>query len=661
MMRLKRGFLVLAAAAMVTAVMSGCPGGGNREPPPDIRISLDRQGTQNLGSAFYGYQADVLTPFEVTVINEGTHETGELSVDLGGSPAFEVSSATIGSIAAGDTGRFTITPVVGLGIATHSAVVTVSGANDISEFFVATFTVNERPPRGIELVGVGASHAFPALAQGYLANALTPLNVIVRNVGLEPTGDLTVAVTGANFETSVATISSLAVDAEGNFNVSPIEGLTEGTHSATVTVSGTAGLDPVSFGVTFRVSVPSEISMVEGGTGVSFAILSDGTLWSWGNNTDGMAGTGIAGNVQATPAQVYGGLEGWVHVSSRNLHTLAIREVAGGRHLYAWGNSQHGRLGIAGATGNVDRPTRVGTDTDWQYVSAGGTFSVGIKTDGTLWFWGNRLYGGWGGMGVTDNVLVPTRLGTLDGWVAVSAGIGAVGAIRQVGTERWLYMWGANSGGELGPGILPVSDSTPGEEVIGPTEPVRLGTDGNWESISIGNSFALAIRSVGTERHLYSWGRTGRFLWHEQPPPQWVIDEGLEEPDGDGRLGQGPATTELVQTPTRVGNYTDWHSASAGYLFGVGLRGTSGDLRLMGWGSNLYGRAGQGIESDTVRTFVPTQIGTDTDWTFATASSNSHGLAIRPPLLFGWGSNTSRELGLPGDESRTSPVQITVP
>jgi len=81
----------------------------------------------------------------------------------------------------------------------------------------------------------------------------------------------------------------------------------------------------------------------------------------------------------------------------------------------------------------------------------------------------------------------------------------------------------------------------------------------------------------------------------------------------------------------------------------------------MGWGSNHSGRAGQGIDSIAVRTLVPTQIGTNTDWTFATASSNNHGLAIRSSLLFGWGTNNERALGLPGDESRTSPVQITVP
>jgi len=262
-MRLKRGILVLAVAAVVAAVMSGCPGGGGSgEPPPDpdFRITLDRQGTHNLGAVFHGYQADVLLPFEVTVTNAGAQATGQLSIALGGSTAFAVSPTVMVSIAAGSTGRFTVMPVTGLNVGTHSATVTVSGQNNINASFVASFTVNERPPRGITLVGItGGAHDFPALLEEYAAHALTPFNVVVRNIGLEATGDLTVAVSSDDFEATVATIPSLAVDAEGGFAVSPIVGLTEGLHSAMVTVSGTAGLAPVSFDMTFRVDAVRDI------------------------------------------------------------------------------------------------------------------------------------------------------------------------------------------------------------------------------------------------------------------------------------------------------------------------------------------------------------------------------------------------------------------
>jgi len=33
---------------------------------------------------------------------------------------------------------------------------------------------------------------------------------------------------------------------------------------------------------------------------------------------------------------------------------------------------------------------QIGTDTDWKTVSAGGKFSVALKTGGSLWAWGDN-------------------------------------------------------------------------------------------------------------------------------------------------------------------------------------------------------------------------------------------------------------------------------
>jgi len=70
-------------------------------------------------------------------------------------------------------------------------------------------------------------------------------------------------------------------------------------------------------------------------------------------------------------------------------HTVAIK--ANGT-LWAWGWSHHGELGNATAS-DSDTPVQVGTDGDWQSVSAGYWHTAAIKNNGTLWTWGSNQNG----------------------------------------------------------------------------------------------------------------------------------------------------------------------------------------------------------------------------------------------------------------------------
>jgi len=38
-------------------------------------------------------------------------------------------------------------------------------------------------------------------------------------------------------------------------------------------------------------------------------------------------------------------------------------------------------------------PVRVGTDYDWEFVTASDYHALGIKTDGSLWAWGDNQFG----------------------------------------------------------------------------------------------------------------------------------------------------------------------------------------------------------------------------------------------------------------------------
>ncbi len=61
----------------------------------------------------------------------------------------------------------------------------------------------------------------------------------------------------------------------------------------------------------------------------------------------------------------------------------------------------------------------MGTDTNWLDIDLG-SHSLGLKTNGTLWAWGDNYYGQLGD-GSTTNKNIPTQVGTATNWVAIAA------------------------------------------------------------------------------------------------------------------------------------------------------------------------------------------------------------------------------------------------
>jgi alpha-tubulin suppressor-like RCC1 family protein len=164
--------------------------------------------------------------------------------------------------------------------------------------------------------------------------------------------------------------------------------------------------------------------VVCGGTR-SHAIKTDGTLWSWGGNREGEIGNGTSITTYSSPIQV-GLLTNWKQVAAGNQvnslsggdffsQTLAVKTDG---TLWAWGNNGYGALGN-GTTTPYSSPIQIGALTNWKQVACGyATFA--IKTDGTLWAWGYNLVGGLGN-GNTVSYSSPIQIGSLTNWKQVAA------------------------------------------------------------------------------------------------------------------------------------------------------------------------------------------------------------------------------------------------
>jgi len=185
-----------------------------------------------------------------------------------------------------------------------------------------------------------------------------------------------------------------------------------------------------------------------GASALSLGVKTDGTLWAWGTNNNGQLGLNEAGVFlyRSSPTQV-GVATNWNKVSAGDFYSLATKTNG---TLWSWGNNSSGGLGLNTATSyNRSSPTQVGVATNWNLIATSVSYAAAViatKTNGTLWTWGYNLVGS---LGTNDRVYrsSPTQIGSLTNWNNIDIAHRAAIASR---TDGRLFAWGRNNNGELG-------------------------------------------------------------------------------------------------------------------------------------------------------------------------------------------------------------------
>lgn len=333
--------------------------------------------------------------------------------------------------------------------------------------------------------------------------------------------------------------------------------------------------------------------------------MSGCTLYGWGGNFYGQLGDGTLRSRSEPVAAARN--PGWVQVDAGDSHSCGV-DLSGA--LYCWGTGEVGQLGDGRAHFAQTIPTRVGTANDWIRVSAGGFggslpnadvrtgHTCGIRRPGALYCWGSGPIGTGAPFAGT-----PVQVGSFTDWTQVSAGGLHTCAIR----AGALYCWGSNSRGQLGDGTI-----------VGHPTPVQVGTASDWSVVSASfTAHTCGIRAGA----LYCWG--------------------------DNTTGQiGDGTTIERTVPTRVGIAADWKQISTGG-FGVwygtdsefnSFPGHSCGIRAGGalfcWGENGIGQLGDGTMTER---HVPTREATNASWSTVSAGARLT-CAIQPQGdLYCWG------------------------
>jgi len=248
----------------------------------------------------------------------------------------------------------------------------------------------------------------------------------------------------------------------------------------------------------YPIMIMEDVYAVSTARSHTMAITTCGTLWAWGSGS-GELGIGARNwQQQLTPAHV---MDNVAAVSTGDRHTAAITRSG---NLYAWGNgADHrdrsnitqrfidGEVVLTDRDGNVldNFLSPAFITNDVAAVSAGGSHTMFIKTDGSLWAWGSNEHGQLGN-GLNTPTHEPIHI--MDNVIAIEAGETHSFAITEDGV---LWAWGAN-GGTLGDGTTTTRHvptrimenvaavSTSAFHTIATTHCGTLWVWGNWSAVN---------------------------------------------------------------------------------------------------------------------------------------------------------------------------------
>ncbi|MFC0038054.1 S8 family serine peptidase [Actinomadura rayongensis] len=332
-------------------------------------------------------------------------------------------------------------------------------------------------------------------------------------------------------------------------------------------------------------------------------------VWAWGDNSLGQLGDGTTTNRPASLTKV-SGLTSVKAVAAAGSFSVALKTDG---TVWTWGANDKGQLGTGSTAAKSTVPVQVGGITNAVSISAGSTGNVLVAlADGTVKSWGSNAYGQLGNSSVTGNSNVPVTVTGLTGvstaFGAVASGWGHSVAVLANGTAK---AWGLNANGQLG-------DNTTTNNPTPTAVPSLTGVS----AVSAGAFHTLALLSSGVVK---AWGYNAQ-----------------------GQLGDNSITDR--HSPVAVSGLTNATAITAGDLFSAAIRN---DYSVVGWGDNDKGQLGTGNNTDSK---VPAQI-SGTGSAGAIAAGSRHVVAnFLVADLNVWGDNANGQLGTLSTANSNVPV-----
>ena len=406
-------------------------------------------------------------------------------------------------------------------------------------------------------------------------------------------------------------------------------------------------------------------------TSAGYALLFDGSLLSWGNNSNGQLGDGTT-TPRTIPGPVsgFGAGSGIGAISAGDVHAVATLSDGFAR---SWGNNASGQLGNGSISANPSPVPAAGLGAGSGVIALAsrGQFTLALKADGKVLAWGNNSNGQLGiGTLLNSNIPIPVLCragdapgsafcssdGHLQGVVSIATGNLHAMALLANGS---VVTWGLNANGQLGDGTntqrtLPVSVCAVGAAI--PCAPTNGNILIGVTAVSASGQTSLARTSIGG---VVSWGN-----------------------NANGFLGIGnalPAATSIpLNVVCRAGDALGSTFCSpSGLLQGVLSLASAVNAEfaimnngtVLAWGLNLTNQLGDGTAQNRNRPVNVCAVGATQPCTVASgnvlqgivavAGAGNTGFALTSTgALLAWGANTAATVGDGSTIGRPAPVSV---
>ena len=373
------------------------------------------------------------------------------------------------------------------------------------------------------------------------------------------------------------------------------------------------------------------------------ALTTTGKIYCAGNNPGGMFGDG-----STAPKNIFthvaGGGSDW-SIFDGTLNSMCGLKTD--RSLWCWGQDTHGdgRLGLgASAVGStVLPPTRVGSETDWENLVKHEAHACAMKHDQKIYCWGS-VYQSQTGTGY-HNGDQPDPILAWDEFTDLKqlfAGLYHTCALR---TNGRLYCVGTLWSGSMGDGTgtttggWHMSEDAHGDEwydwSIPRLEPAQSQL---WKYV---DSDMRHMCGINAANRLYCWG------WNETAQV------------GNGTSGNSiNVVTEVGSADNGATFLADWKHVSAGYSHSCAVRATGEGYC---WGMNEEGQLGNGTISATPSNRPVRVQPTTISWDFIIANGNNSCGRSTTGQMYCWGANDGGQLGNGGTTRSAVPLALTLP
>lgn len=380
-----------------------------------------------------------------------------------------------------------------------------------------------------------------------------------------------------------------------------------------------------------KIVVPARATALAMGS-ATCAIVNKG-LQCWGSNNVGQIGNNTTTN-QPAPVKVQGLTSGVTAVAASGSHTCAV--VSGAAKC--WGGNGSGILGDGNCTTsacyNSSVPVSVsGLSSGVKDIGASSLLTCAIKTDGSVWCWGNYY-----GIG-----------GTFGGYLNPASGT-CIAGTHTPGCPLTDMIFGA-TGGSAANWSKTHSSSCDSEACVAALQIKGVGGTGTLTlsgttAITLGVSYACVLSGGG----VFCWGNDGYgFKW--------------------GLNGPGPGTSQY-------GTYGDYPGAIPGISNVTGISSGSYHMCYVAGGAvkcaglNSFGQLGLGTTTDTgditsasgnMSTVTPRQVTGLTSGATSVAAGSLHTCAVVSGNVWCWGKGDYGQLGNGLKSNSSVPVQVKDP